>query len=81
MRLDVAQREFDTASAAAAAANEEVGGRAPGAPGSGRGRVGESDVCRVVSRWTSIPVTKLVASERAKLLQVRFLLPDVSGWA
>ena len=27
-------------------------------------QVGEGDVARVVSRWTGIPITKLVASER-----------------
>ena len=31
-------------------------------------QVCESDVARVISRWTGIPVTKLVASEKERLL-------------
>jgi ATP-dependent Clp protease ATP-binding subunit ClpB len=32
--------------------------------------VGEEDVARIVSRWTGIPVTKLLEGEKAKLLQM-----------
>ena len=33
-------------------------------------RVTENEIARIVSRWTGIPVTKLVESERSKLLQL-----------
>uniref|UniRef100_A0A7S0RCH4 Clp R domain-containing protein n=1 Tax=Chlamydomonas leiostraca TaxID=1034604 RepID=A0A7S0RCH4_9CHLO len=38
--------------------------------GSKRYEVSEADVAKVISRWTGIPVTKLVASERDKLLHL-----------
>ncbi|GFR43020.1 hypothetical protein Agub_g4021, partial [Astrephomene gubernaculifera] len=57
--------------AAAAAANG--GGGGGGGNGGGGGRlvrntVTEGDIAAVISRWTGIPVTKLVASERERLL-------------
>ena len=33
-----------------------------------REEVTESDIADIISKWTGIPVTKLVASERSKLL-------------
>ena len=38
-----------------------------------RDRVTEEEIARIVSRWTGIPVTRLVESEREKLLR----LPDI----
>ena len=35
-----------------------------------REEVGEEDIARVVSKWTGVPVTKLVESEQHKLLQM-----------
>jgi len=32
--------------------------------------VTDGDIAAVVSRWTGVPVAKLVASEKAKLLQL-----------
>ena len=32
--------------------------------------VTESDIAEIVSKWTGIPVTRLVASERDKLLRL-----------
>ncbi len=37
---------------------------------SSRGEVSESDIAGVISSWTGIPLTKLVESERDKLLQL-----------
>ncbi|GAX72664.1 hypothetical protein CEUSTIGMA_g120.t1 [Chlamydomonas eustigma] len=36
-----------------------------------KAEVSEGDVAKVVSRWTGIPITKLVASEREKLLHLQ----------
>ena len=35
-----------------------------------REEVTESDIADIISKWTGIPVTKLVASERSKLLRL-----------
>ena len=39
-----------------------------------RDRVTEEEIAKIVSRWTSIPVSKLVESERAKLLHLDDIL-------
>jgi ATP-dependent Clp protease ATP-binding subunit ClpB len=39
-----------------------------------REEVSEEDVARVVSAWTGIPVSKMLASERTKLLQLETIL-------
>ncbi len=36
--------------------------------------VDDEDIARIISRWTGIPVTKLVQSEKEKLLQLKDLL-------
>ncbi len=41
-----------------------------------RTSVGEDEIAEVVSRWTGIPVTKLVEGERAKLLRMETALHD-----
>ncbi|KAG2489942.1 hypothetical protein HYH03_011574 [Edaphochlamys debaryana] len=58
------------AEAAAAAGPGPEGGEARAAPAPKmiRNTVGEGDIAAVISRWTGIPVTKLVASERERLL-------------
>ncbi len=38
-----------------------------------RDKVAEDEICRIISRWTGIPVTKIMESEREKLLG----LPDI----
>ena len=38
--------------------------------------VGEEDIARVVSRWTGIPVTKMLTGEREKLLHLSDVLHD-----
>ncbi len=35
-----------------------------------RDKVTDEEIARIVSRWTGIPVSKLVEGEREKLLQV-----------
>ncbi|KAG2438777.1 hypothetical protein HXX76_005319 [Chlamydomonas incerta] len=72
----VAAREAEAAAVgggAAGGANGSSNGNAGGmgtGPGGRlvRNTVGESDIAAVISRWTGIPVTKLVASERERLL-------------
>ncbi|KAG2453363.1 hypothetical protein HYH02_001587 [Chlamydomonas schloesseri] len=57
--------------ATATASGANGGGRGLGSGPGGRlvrNVVGESDIAAVISRWTGIPVTKLVASERERLL-------------
>ncbi|MCE5235236.1 MAG: ATP-dependent chaperone ClpB [Clostridiaceae bacterium] len=39
-----------------------------------RDRVGEDEIARIVSRWTGIPVAKLVEGEREKLLHLNTIL-------
>ena len=39
-------------------------------------RVTEDEIARIVSRWTGIPVTKLVESERSKLLHLEEVLHE-----
>ncbi|GBF99361.1 hypothetical protein Rsub_12165 [Raphidocelis subcapitata] len=56
--------EARAASLAASAAAAGAGGRA------GRDEVEEGDIARVVSKWTGIPISKLVSSEREKLLHL-----------
>jgi len=41
-----------------------------------RDRVTEDEIARIVSRWTGIPVTKLVESEKAKLLKLADVLHE-----
>ncbi|GIL90720.1 hypothetical protein Vretimale_15810 [Volvox reticuliferus] len=72
LRAQVADVEVSLARARAA---EAAGGGAagPNSRGPGLGRlvrntVAEGDIAAVISRWTGIPVTKLVASERERLL-------------
>ena len=38
--------------------------------------VGEEDIARVVSRWTGIPVTKMMTGEREKLLRLKEVLHE-----
>lgn len=38
--------------------------------------VGEEDIARVVSRWTGIPVTKMLTGEREKLLHMQDILHE-----
>ncbi|GIL56898.1 hypothetical protein Vafri_12190 [Volvox africanus] len=72
LRVQAADVELSLARARAA---EAGGGGAVGPNGSGpgfgrlvRNSVVEGDIAAVISRWTGIPVTKLVASERERLL-------------
>ena len=39
-----------------------------------REEVGEEDIARVVAQWTGIPVAKMLASEKSKLLQLEEIL-------
>ena len=39
-----------------------------------RDRVTEEEIARIVSRWTGIPVTKLMEGEREKLLRLEDIL-------
>ena len=41
-----------------------------------REEVGEEDIARVVSAWTGIPVTKMMSSEMAKLLELESILEE-----
>ena len=41
-----------------------------------RDRVTEEEIARIVSRWTGIPVTKLVEGEREKLLRLESILHE-----
>ncbi len=41
-----------------------------------RDRVSEEEIARIVSRWTGIPVTKLVEGEREKLLRLENILHE-----
>src|SRR5207247_11265101 len=41
-----------------------------GAPGLLKEEVGEEDIAAVVSRWTGVPVTKLLEGEKEKLLHL-----------
>jgi ATP-dependent Clp protease ATP-binding subunit ClpB len=36
---------------------------------------------RVVAKWTGIPVTKMIQSERDKLLHFRKTITQKSGWS
>ncbi|GLC46216.1 hypothetical protein PLESTB_001536300 [Pleodorina starrii] len=61
------------ASLVRARAAEAAGGGAANAAGTNGGRlvrntVSDGDIAAVISRWTGIPVTKLIASERERLL-------------
>lgn len=47
-----------------------------GSAGLLRDRVTEDEIARIVSRWTGIPVTKLVEGEREKLLRLEFILHE-----
>jgi ATP-dependent Clp protease ATP-binding subunit ClpB len=41
-----------------------------------REEVGEEDIARVVSTWTGIPVSKMLSSEKQKLLELETILGD-----
>ena len=41
--------------------------------------VGEEDIAKVVSRWTGIPVTKMLTGEREKLVHLEDVLHDFEG--
>jgi len=41
-----------------------------------RSRVGEEEIAEVVARWTGIPVSRMLAGEREKLLQMENVLHD-----
>ncbi len=58
------RRQAADSSSAAAAASTVATTTAVG------GEVGESDIASVISSWTGIPLTKLVASERDSLLRL-----------
>ena len=45
-----------------------------------REEVTEDDIADIISRWTGIPVSKLVASEREKLLHLDAELPPPRHW-
>jgi ATP-dependent Clp protease ATP-binding subunit ClpB len=51
-----------------------VGGRAPARPRLLREEVTEQEIAEIVSRWTGIPVTRLVEGEREKLLRLEEIL-------
>ena len=80
--IEKAQREYDLNKAAELqygrlpqlknelAAEEKTAEAAKSADTLLHDRVTEDEIARIVSRWTGIPVTKLVESERAKLLRL-----------
>jgi len=41
-----------------------------------RSKVGEEEIAEVVARWTGIPVSRMLAGEREKLLQMESILHD-----
>ena len=55
---------------------EEVSGKKDGGPRLLREEVGPDDVAEIVAKWTGIPVTRLLESEREKLLRLREQLHD-----
>ena len=46
--------------------------------GGGQDTVTAEQIAEIVARWTSIPVTRLLSTEREKLLRVSFLEPPIS---
>ncbi len=84
-RLRTQQAETEAALEKARAAEAEAeadGGSGGGGAGSQRlvrNTVAEADIAAVISRWTGIPVTKLVASERERLLGLQ-VGPEGGGW-
>src|SRR5262249_3098612 len=56
------------------------GGGGSGVPKGGkrllREEVTEAEIAEIVSRWTGIPVTRLVEGERDKLLRLESILPE-----
>ena len=55
---------------------EELEARAESEKGANllRDRVSEEEICRIVARWTGIPVSKIMESEREKLLGLEEIL-------
>ena len=83
--IELAQREYDLNRAAelqygrlpqlkAELAEEEKKAEAEKSASLLRDRVTEEEIARIVSRWTGIPVTKLVEGEREKLLRLEDIL-------
>ncbi|KAI8471940.1 MAG: P-loop containing nucleoside triphosphate hydrolase protein [Monoraphidium minutum] len=64
--LAAALESLGAAEAAAAAVAGAGGARG----GGGEHEVEEGDVARVISKWTGIPISKLVSTEREKLLSI-----------
>ena len=62
--LEAALAELAAAEAKAAAVSAKAGGRAA------RDEVEEGDIARVISKWTGIPISKLVSTERERLLTI-----------
>ena len=85
--IELAQREYDLNRAAelqygklpqlkAELAAEEKKAEAEKSASLLRDRVTEDEIARIVSRWTGIPVTKLVETEREKLLRLGDILHE-----
>jgi len=86
--IERAQREYDLNKAAelqygrlpglknALAEEEKRAEEARGPESLLRDRVTEDEIARIVSRWTGIPVSKLVESEREKLLRLESILHE-----
>ena len=85
--IERAQREYDLNRAAELQygrlpelkkqlAEEEIRAEEGRGPSLLRDRVTEEEIARIVSRWTGIPVTKLVEGEREKLLRLESILHE-----
>ncbi|MBQ7339138.1 MAG: ATP-dependent chaperone ClpB, partial [Clostridia bacterium] len=84
--IELAQNHYDLAKAAELKYGklpalkkqlEEEESRADGAASSNsllRDKVTEEEICRIVARWTGIPVAKIMESEREKLLGLESIL-------
>ena len=46
-----------------------------------RSKVGEEEIAEVVSMWTGIPVSRMLAGEREKLLNMEQVLHQSSHWS
>ncbi len=85
-QIELAQREYDLNKAAELQygklpelkkqleAEEKAAEADGGKPSLLRDRVTEEEIARIVSRWTGIPVSKLVEGEREKLLRLEDIL-------
>ncbi len=86
--IELAQREYDLNRAAELqygrlpelqkqlAEEEKIAESARGESGLLRDKVTDEEIARIVSRWTGIPVSKLVEGEREKLLRLDSILHE-----